>query len=202
VVASYIVHLLVLHGETNVCMLDIVPPHEDILTSHPVVTYTKVNIMSPSSVKAALMVPFPSRVLPSVIFRTAATIQFWEWVAYTFGASHRVNVLGTAAVLKVAKKLQTSAILIYTSSADVAIPTPRFMQRGKDYHLPRWVKITVSNDDAPLSGHSKSTGCHVHSKLMAEQLVLEANSADGLQTGCLCPGQYVPCDHFPCNPWV
>jgi nucleoside-diphosphate-sugar epimerase len=189
--ASYLVRLLVLRGETHVRVLDIVPPHEDILASHPTVTYTKVDITSPSSVHAALVAPFPSGALPSVIFHTAATIRFWERAAYTFGASNRVNVLGTAAVLEAAKKLPMGAIMVYTSSADVAIPAPRFMQRGKDYHLPPWNKISVSDDDAPLSGHAKSTSCYNRTKLMAERLVLDANSADGLRTGSLRPGQYV-----------
>jgi len=189
--ASYIVRLLILRGETNVRVLDIVPPHEDFLASHPAVTYTKVDITSPLSVHAALVAPFPSGALPSVVFHTAAAIRFWERAAYTFGASHRVNVLGTAAVLEAAKKLQTGAIVVYTSSADVAVPAPRFMQYGKDYLLPPWDKISISDDDAPLNGPAKSTSCYARSKLMAERLVLEANSADGLRTGCLRPGQYV-----------
>jgi nucleoside-diphosphate-sugar epimerase len=172
-------------------VLDIAPPHEDILALYPVVTYTKVDITSPSSVEAALVAPFPSGVLPSVIFHTAAAIRYWERAAYTFDASYRVNVLGTAAVLEAAKKLQTGAIVVSTSSVGVAAPAPRFMQCGKDNHLPPWDKITVSDDDAPLSGHALSTGCYVRSKLMAERLVLEANSADGLRTGCLRPGVYV-----------
>lgn len=188
--ASYIVRLLVLRGETNVRVLDIVPPHEVIL-SHPVVTYTKVDITSPSSVHAGIVAPFPSGVLPSVIFHTAATIRFWERAGYTFGASHRVNVLGTAAVLEAARKLQTGAIVVYTSSAGVGAPAPRFMQRGKDYHKPPWDRIRISDDDAPLSGPAKSRSCYTRSKLMAEQLVLDANSAGGLRTGCLRPGLYV-----------
>ena len=189
--ASYIVRLLVLRGETNVRVLDIVPPPQDILASHPTATYTKVDITSPSSVHAALIAPFPSGVLPSIIFHTAATIRFWERAEYTFGASHQVNVLGTAAVLEAARKLPAGTIVVYTSSADVAIPAPRFMQRGKDYHMPPWDKIRISDDDAPLSAHAKSTSCYNRTKLMAERLVLEANSADGLRTGSLRPGQYV-----------
>jgi nucleoside-diphosphate-sugar epimerase len=181
----------VLRGETNVRVLDIVPPHKDILASHPVVTYTKVDITSTSSVHAALTAPFPSGVLPSVIFHTAATIRFWERAAYTFGASYQVNVLGTAVVLGAAKKLQPGAIVVYTSSAGIAVAVPRFMQRGKDYHLPPWDKISVSDDDVALTGPAKSTGCYVRSKLMAERLVLEANSRDGLRTGALRPGMYV-----------
>ena len=198
--ASYIVRLLVLRGEINVRVLDIVPPPQDILASHPTVTYTKVDITSPSSVHAALVAPFPSGVFPSVIFHTAATIRFWERAEYTFGASHQVNVLGTAAVLEASKKLPTGAIVVYTSSADVAVPAPRFMQRGKDYHMPPWDKIRISDDDAPLSGHAKSTSCYSRTKLMAERLVLEANSADGLRTGSLRPGQYVLRAHFYRNP--
>ena len=189
--ASYIVRLLVLRGETNVRVLDIVPPPEDILASHSVVTYTKVDITSLSSIQAALVAPFPSGALPSVIFHTAATIRFWERAEYTFGASHRVNVQGTASVLEAAKKLETGAIVVYTSSVGVVTQAPRFMQRGKDYHLPPWDKIVVSDDDTPLSGPAKSTSCYARSKLMAEQLVLEANSADGLRTGSLRPGLYV-----------
>ncbi|KAH9042074.1 hypothetical protein EDB85DRAFT_1917734 [Lactarius pseudohatsudake] len=161
-VGSYIVRLLVLRGETNVRVLDI------------------STITSPSSVHAALVAPFPSGALP-------VPIRFWERAAYTFGASHRVNVLGTAAVLEAAKKLQTGAIVVYTSSADVAVPAPRFMQNGKDYHEPPWDKISISDDDAPLNGPAKSTSCYARSKLMAERLVLEANSAGGLRTGCLPP---------------
>jgi nucleoside-diphosphate-sugar epimerase len=198
--ASYIVRLLVLRGETNVRVLDIVPPHEDILTSHPTVTYTKVDITSPASVNATLVSPFPSGALPTVVFHTAATIRFWERAAYTFGASHQVNVLGTAAVLEAAKNLPTGAIVVYTSSADVAIPAPRFMKRGEDYHLPPWNKIGVSDDDEPLSGHAKSTSCYNRTKLMAEQLVLDANSTDGLRTGSLRPGQYVLRTHFSRTP--
>ena len=172
-------------------VLDIAPPHKDILALHPVVTYTKVDITSSSSVEAALVAPFPSGVLPSVIFHTAAVIRYWERAAYTFDASYRVNVLGTAAVLEAAKKLQKGAILVSTSSLGVAAPAPRFMRCGKDNKLPPWDKISVSDDDAPLIEPAKSTCCYVRSKVMAEQLVLEADSVDGLRTGCLRPGVYV-----------
>lgn len=198
-VGSYIVRLLILRGETNVRVLDIVPPHEGFFASHPAVTYAKVDITLPSSVHAALVAPFPSGALPSVVFHTAASIRFWERAAYTFGASHRVNVLGTAAVLEAAKKLQPGAIVVYTSSADVAVPAPRFMQHDIDYHSPPWDKLSVSDDDAPLKWPAKSTSCYTRSKLMAERLVLEANSADdGLRTGCLRPGQTItgPNDRF------
>jgi nucleoside-diphosphate-sugar epimerase len=172
-------------------VLDIAPPPQD-LALHPALTYTKVDITSSPSVRAALLAPFPSGTLPSVIFHTAASIRFWERAAYTFDASYRVNVLGTMAVLAAAKELlPKGAIVVYTSSVDVVTPAPRFLRLGRDYCLPPWNKITVSDDDAPLSASVGPMNNYRRSKTMAERLVLEANSPDGLRTGCLRPGGYV-----------
>ncbi|KAI0304366.1 hypothetical protein B0F90DRAFT_1809207 [Multifurca ochricompacta] len=184
-VGSYIVRLLILRGETNVRVLDLAPPPQDF-ASHPSLTFTKVDITSPSSVRSALVTPFPSGVLPSVIFHTAATIRFWERAAYTFDASHRVN------------KTPTGVIVVYTSSADVAIPTSRFMQLDKHYELPPWNKIIISDDDEPLRGSAAPRSSYGRSKIIAERLVLEANSVDGLRTGSLRPGQTItgPNDRF------
>jgi nucleoside-diphosphate-sugar epimerase len=188
---SYIVRLLILRGETNIRVLDLAPPPRD-LASHPALTYAKVDITSPPSVRAALLAPFPSGTLPSVIFHTAATIRFWERAGYTFDASYRVNVLGTAVVLAAAKELlPKDAIVVYTSSADVVTPAPRFLQLGRDYRLPPWNKITIGDDDAPLSAEARPTSNYAQSKIMAERLVFDANSPNGLRTGCLRPGQCV-----------
>ena len=186
---SYIARLLILRGETNVRVLDLAPPPQD-LASHPAVTYTKVDVTSLPSLRAALREPFPSGTLPSVVFHTAAIIRFWERAAYTFDASYRVNVLGTAAVLEAAKEvLPKGAIVVYTSSVDVATAAPRFLRLGRDYHLPPWNKISISDEDASLSGMSAGpTNNYRRTKAMAERLVLKANSADGLRTGALRPG--------------
>ncbi|KAI0250751.1 hypothetical protein BJV78DRAFT_1127403 [Lactifluus subvellereus] len=197
-VGSYIARLLILRGETNVRVLDLAPPPQD-LASHPAVTYTKVDVTSLPSLRAALREPFPSGTLPSVIFHTAASIRFWERAAYTFDASYRVNVLGTAAVLAAAKELlPKGAIVVYTSSVDVAVAAPRFLRLGRDYHLPPWNKITIGDDDASLSMSAGPTNNYRRSKTMAERLVLEANSADGLRTGSLRPGGTItgPNDRF------
>jgi nucleoside-diphosphate-sugar epimerase len=188
---SYIVRLLILRGETNVRVLDLAPLPQD-LASHPALTYAKVDITSAPSVRAALIAPFPSGTLPSVIFHTAATIRFWERAAYTFDGSYRINVLGTAVVLAAAKELlPKDAILVFTSSADAVTPRSRFLQLGRDYRLPPWNKITVSDDDAPLSAEAQPKSSYARSKFMADRLVLDANSPNGLRTGCLRPGACV-----------
>jgi nucleoside-diphosphate-sugar epimerase len=169
-------------------VLDLAPLPQD-LASHPAVTYAEVDITSPPSVRAALLAPFPSGTLPSVIFHTAATIRFWERAAYTFDASYRVNVLGTAVVLAVAKELlPKDAIVVYTSSMDVVAPSSRFLQLGRDYRLPPWNKITISDDDVPLNAEARPKSNYARSKFMADRLVLDANSPNGLRTGCLRPG--------------
>jgi nucleoside-diphosphate-sugar epimerase len=172
-------------------VLDLAPLPQD-LASHPALTYAKVDITSAPSVRAALIAPFPSGTLPSVIFHTAATIRFWERAAYTFDGSYRINVLGTAVVLAAAKELlPKDAILVFTSSADAVTPRSRFLQLGRDYRLPPWNKITVSDDDAPLSAEAQPKSSYARSKFMADRLVLDANSPNGLRTGCLRPGACV-----------
>jgi nucleoside-diphosphate-sugar epimerase len=136
-------------------VLDIAPPPRD-LASHPALTYAKVDITSPPSVRAALLAPFPSGTHPSVIFHTAAAIRFWERAAYTFDASYRVNVLGTAVMLAAAKELlPKDAIVVYTSSVIAVTPAQRFLRLGRDYRLTPWNKITVGDDDPPLSAEAR-----------------------------------------------
>ncbi|KAI0269892.1 hypothetical protein BC834DRAFT_819506, partial [Gloeopeniophorella convolvens] len=186
-IGSHIVRLLLLRGETNVRILDLAPPPAD-LAAHPSVTYTKTDITSPGAVRTALLAPFPSGTVPSVIFHTAAAVRFWERAAYALPASRRVNVDGTAAVLAGAGALPPGAIFVHTSSAALALPRPRFMQLERDLHVPPWNKTTFADADAPLAAPALATTCYVRTKLEAERLVLAANAADGLRTGALRPG--------------
>ena len=49
--------------------------------------------------------------------------------------------------------------------------------------------ISISEYTAPLNETAKLTSCYARSKLVVEQLVLEAKSAEGPRTGCLRLGQ-------------
>ncbi|KAI0057813.1 NAD(P)-binding protein [Artomyces pyxidatus] len=197
-VGSYIVRLLILRGETNIRILDLVPPPPD-LAEHPSVTYTWMDVTSPASVSAFLSAPFLSTgAPPSVIFHTAAIIRFWERASYAWETTARVNVAGTRNVVDAAKALPTGTVLVYTSTSDIVIPRPRFMQLGKDYASPPWNTTVISDADAPLVPDAVSTGCYARSKVQAEQLVLAANGVDGLRTGSVRPGQTItgPNDNF------
>ena len=125
--------------------------------------------------------------LPTVIYHTAALIRFWERASYTWETSHNVNVQGTANVLSVAKKIP-NAILIYTSTTDVCIPSSKFLRLGFDYKIPPYHKVTISDDDPPLRPSQSSQNCYPRSKLLAERLVIGANGWNGLKTGIIRPG--------------
>lgn len=189
-VFRYIVRLLILRGETNIRVLDLHPPHADII-SNPSVDFIRTDIRSLQSVRDGLNRPFSDKGgLPTVIYHTAALIRFWERARYTWGQSHKVNVQGTANVLSVAKKLP-NAILIYTSTADAAIPANKFFRLGFDYRTPPWHKVTISDEDAPLAPTETSESCYTRSKILAERLVIGANGWNDLKTGIIRPGLYV-----------
>jgi nucleoside-diphosphate-sugar epimerase len=183
----YIIRLLVLRGETKIRVLDLHPPHPDIL-SNPSISYIKTDITSIQSVRESLTQPFGASGPPTVIYHTAALIRFWERASYAWGASHSVNVQGTANVLSVAKKLP-NAILIYTSSSDTCIPCAKFLRLGLDYKMPPYHKITISDDDPPLPPSQSSESCYTRSKVLAERLVIGASGWNGFKTGIIRPGR-------------
>ncbi|KAA1469828.1 NAD(P)-binding protein [Dentipellis sp. KUC8613] len=196
-VGRFLVKLLLLRGETNVRILDLVPPPEDI-AENPSVSFVKTDMTSLQSVKDGLSLPFPSTgAPPDVIFHTAAAIRFWERFSYTWPASYNVNVRGTDNILKAASELPGETILIYTSTADLSFPRPQFMQIGKDWEQPPRHKVVVSDDDAPLDGPHLSDGCYARSKRIAEKLVTKANG-EGMKTAIVRPGQTIlgPGDRF------
>ncbi|KAI0345861.1 NAD(P)-binding protein [Trametopsis cervina] len=195
--ASYLVRLLLLRGETSIRVVDIQPPAPALLNQSGV-TYVHTDITSLPAVEAALLAPFHmpatgKEVRVSVVYHCAAIIRFWERASYTYHTSYRVNVLGTQNVLDVARRLaapgEPNPIVIYTSSADVVLPRPRFMKLGKDYTTWPYNTVVVSDGDPPLGG-ATSAGCYVRSKAEAEKLVVEANGK-GLRTGVLRPGQTI-----------
>jgi nucleoside-diphosphate-sugar epimerase len=183
----YIIRLLILRGETKIRVLDLQSPPPDI-ASNPVVSYIKTDVTSLQSIRDGLTQPFSDGSgPPTIIYHTAAVIRFWERVYYAWQASHDINVQGTANVLSVAKKLP-NAILIYTSSADTCIPRSKFLRLGFDYKTPPWHKVTISDNDAPLTPSQSSESCYSRSKSLAERLIMGANGWNGLKTGIIRPG--------------
>ncbi|KAG6866286.1 hypothetical protein C0991_006382 [Blastosporella zonata] len=178
-----IVQLLLLRGETDIRIVDLNPPAEKI-ASNPAVTFVETDITSLESVRRALGPFRRTGVPPKVIYHTAAIIRFWERFSYCWNASYKINVSGTANVIAAARELP-SAILVYTSTADTAIPRPRFMKLGWDLDKNN---STVSDSDEPLSDARLSGSCYSRTKLLAEQLVTQADGVNNLRTGIIRPG--------------
>ena len=182
----YLVRLLLLRGETNVRIVDLHPPSNE-LKSHASVSFIKADITSLQSVRDALTEPFTtSGAPPTVIFHTAATIRFWERLSYCWNASYQVNVVGTENVIRVAKELP-SVTLIYTSTADVVVPCPKLLRLGWD--VPKDYKPVV-NESLPPHLHDTG-GCYSRTKLLAERRIADADGQGGLRTGIIRPGLWV-----------
>lgn len=180
--------LLLLRGETQIRILDLYPPSASLL-SHRAVTFVKTDITSLSSVRDALIQPFPSSgVLPTVIYHTAAVVRFWERLAYTWDSTYRVNVRGTQNVVTAAQELP-SVILVYTSSIDVAATEPKFWRLGRDLAQPPHNKVTYSDEDKPLDPAHRVASCYARSKVLAEDVIRAADSG-ALKTGIIRPGWY------------
>lgn len=211
---SYIIRLLLLRDEPHIRILDLHPPTNRYLSSHPSVSFIKTDITSLSSVRKGLLSPFISsqgvELLPSVIFHTAAIIRFWERLSYTYSLSADINVRGTWNIVSVASELatlnsqsqpiqpHTETILVYTSSSDLVLPRPRFLKLGKDYEEYPWNSVVFSDENREWSEEEErifgSSSCYTKSKREGEKVVREAhNSAkdngNGLRTGSLRPGQ-------------
>jgi nucleoside-diphosphate-sugar epimerase len=122
-----------------------------------------------------------------VIYHTAALIRFWERASYAWEISHNVNVQGTSNVLSVARELP-NAIFIYTSTADACVPRAKLLRLGLDYKTPPYHKVTISDDDPPLTPSQSSQSCYTRSKVFTERLVIGANEWNGLKTGIIRPG--------------
>ncbi|KIM80972.1 hypothetical protein PILCRDRAFT_9013 [Piloderma croceum F 1598] len=135
----------------------------------------KTDVTSLQSVRDGLTRPFSDGSgLPTVIYHTTALIRFWERASYVWEISHKVNVQGTSNVLSVAKELP-NAMIIYTSTADACVPRAKLLRLGLDYKTPPYHKVTISNDDPPLTPSQSSQSCYTRSKVLTERLVIEAN---------------------------
>lgn len=172
---SYIVRLLLKRGETQVHILDRVPPPDDL--AH--VPYTSVDITSKSDVHDAV-----GRIKPHAVLHTAALIRFWERREYTFAPSYKVNVLGTEHLLAAAQDAGAQAF-VFCSTSDVCISRPNFCRLSMAHH-----RVVIRDKDGELPPHLHSQMCYVRSKRIAEERVVKADNRAGMRTGILRPGLY------------
>lgn len=184
----FIIRLLLLRGETSIRIVDLKHPTDKIILSSLSVSFVHADITSLPALRAALTAPFPATGMsPTVIYHTAAIIRFYERATYAYPPSHAVNVLGTQNVLAAARELPR-AIVIYTSTCDVACARAQYLRLGRDYAAPPRRTPVVRDADPPVSDAQAPQSCYTRSKRAAEALVLRAHGRDGLRTGALRPG--------------
>src|SRR6267142_1290236 len=140
------------------------------------------------------------------VFHTAANIRFYERDPRLLHLSDKVNVEGTQNVLEAARAAGVS-VLIYTSSASVAVRRTRLWLWPWEKRPAFWVQTLEDDDDGRLPRrHEEMFSNYAASKIKAERLVRAADrtplaasvakkGSQGqgqgqglLRTGCLRPG--------------
>ncbi|KAJ8508386.1 hypothetical protein ONZ45_g9335 [Pleurotus djamor] len=180
-----IVKLLLLRGEDNIRIIDLQEPPQD-LRGLPSVTWSRADITNAQEIRDAILAPFASGKHAQVIYLTAATLRFWERAAYTWDHTYRINVLCVRNVLEAAKDLP-NAILVYTSSAGVSVPTAKYLRLEHS-------EESVISDETPDPPTPQS--CYYRSKRLAEDLVRKANKeCPTIKAAILRPGYTITGPH-------
>src|SRR6266850_2209972 len=105
------------------------------------------------------------------VFHTAANIRFYERDPRLLHLSDKVNVEGTQNVLEAARAAGVS-VLIYTSSASVAVRRTRLWLWPWEKRPAFWVQTLEDDDDGRLPRrHEEMFSNYAASKIKAERLV-------------------------------
>lgn len=165
-------------------------PPDPTLTAHDRVDFVKANIAVESEVqKAFVFSPEDQRRAELVVYHTAASIRFYERLAYVRDLSDAVNVRGTQHVVDAVRAQTTfkAKQLIYISSAAACVHQPNYLRLRRP-------ASPIMSDDFPLSDRLLNTNHYNRSKREAEALVRDANGP-GLRTASL--RLYAPNPFFP-----
>lgn len=130
--------------------------------------------------RCGLMFPYAS----CSVFHFCATIRYWERLWFTYSGSARVNIDGTANIIKAVQDLPDTSekILLHCSSAAICLPEPLFMRLGWNMRKGYASSYTVS-DDREIPDNLRASHCYAQTKAVADKLVRQANGIKGVKTG-------------------
>eukprot|EP00048_Salpingoeca_helianthica_P016580 m.233085 g.233085 ORF g.233085 m.233085 type:complete len:433 (+) comp18974_c0_seq1:8-1306(+) len=155
-------------GEQHIRVFDLVLP----AASHQLagVQYVQGNVVEMDAVRAACKGV-------DVVYSTFAVIRYWETLPHQLAASVKVNVDGTNTVVE-ACLLEGVGQLISTSTSNV--------------NITRQPEMQIFNEDTPYVTNENAPHHYAYTKMIAEILVLQANSKSGaggkpLLTTCVRP---------------
>ncbi|TFK75496.1 NAD(P)-binding protein, partial [Pluteus cervinus] len=206
---GWIVNQLLERGETphHIRLVDLRPPlRKDLLTGPARQTqFIPADVSSLPSLLQAFSAPWPTNVsldTEITIFHTAANIRFFERHLDVLPLSTGVNVDGTKNVIEASKRIGAT-VLVYTSSASVAIRRSQFFLWPWQKEPKHFVQIIDDKEekDNPVlpRKHEEYFSNYAVSKIAAEKYVREADrsptgSEKGLgllRTGVLRPGNCI-----------
>lgn len=196
---GWIVLQLLQRGEDpkRIRVLDLRPPTRPDLRAGQArhVAFFKVDISDAKAVSEAFHAPWPEMDPPEnievTVFHSAANIKFYERFLALLPYSTKVNHEGTKNIIASSGGISAS-ILIYTSSASIAVRRTRFLLWPWEKHPSSFVQLFSDNDVVCPKNHDYFSN-YAASKMLGERAVCEANGSKSgpsslLRTGCIRPG--------------
>lgn len=118
------------------------------------------------------------------VFHFCASIRFWERRAFTYGFSAKVNIDGTANIIRAIQDLPDTSekIMLHCSSAAVCLPEPLFMRLGWNWRKGYAASYTVS-DDREIPEDLLASHDYARTKAEGDKVVREANGIREIKTG-------------------
>lgn len=203
---GWIVACLLERGEDpkRIRILDLRPPFRQDLNEGKAkgLQFIKVDLTDCAAVLGAFMVSWTDSDSSAeiTVFHTAANIRFFERHESLLPASERINVQGTQHVIDAARAVGAK-ILLYTSSASIAVHRTRFFLWPWENEPRLFVQVLRDggNDSALPKRHDEFFSNYAATKMRADRLVQQADrtpsgfagSSGVLRTGCLRPGNAI-----------
>lgn len=174
-------------------VFDLTPPkRKEIVEKN--VKFVRTDITDLPNVLEAFNRPWPDHVKsqPLTVYHCAAYIGVTERTMRMSNAFHKINIQGTANIIKAAQ-IAGATILISTSSISVGQLAPSFWPLPWASTLKNFWQCVPNGDRDPLlCPLSEYSCCYAWSKAHAEDLISKAsNPSANFLTGALRPGQTI-----------
>lgn len=157
------------------------------------VSVIRADVTSQPDMSSAFNTKWPSAVstLPLTVFHTVALIRPYERHASLYHRCSRVNVDGTANVLRAAREVGAE-LFIYTSSCTAEHLPVNFFPFPPATLGPSYAQVLTAEDfDKPLRSPQLFANNYARSKADAERLVKSAGEEGSMRTGIIRPGNAV-----------
>lgn len=178
-------------------IIDANPPIREAESSRlpaAAVSVLHADVTSQAAVLSAFTATWPSSVssIPITVFHTVALIRPYERHDVLYHRCSKVNVGGTANVLRAAREVEAE-LFIYTSSCTAEHLPVDFFPRSSPLSLgPNYAQVLTAADfGKPLRRPGLFANNYARSKAEAERLVKAAGEKGSMRTGVIRPGNAI-----------